>query len=484
MPEFAAYLAALMNLLVVLGMAFVLSRGFPTLRRRPPSQQTAIFSLAFAVMAVGSMWVSFPIAPGIVGDLRNAVIAIAAIVGGPIPAMVAAMTAVGYRVYLGGQVATAVIGIIIGAALSIAFSWTSRQKSARTLALFGVALACGNALLPVIASLLSGAPVAAALPIATTIFLAAVVVYPVSIVVVAGLLANEQRRADDEARLKAINIDLSLDAARLRREGLKVDLAGSLSRDEFEVEYQPIISVQRGTVKAFEALLRWRHPRYGMIQPNTFIPLAEEADLIGEIGAWVLHQACREAATWPETICVAVNVSPRQLHGPSLTLRVIEALNKSGLNPNRLELEITETVLLEPGGDDLQCLRDLHQLGVKVALDDFGTGYSSLSYLQRFPFDRIKIDRSFVHDVTFNDEAKAVIKAVVGLGHSLAIRITAEGVETAAQLDSIRAKGCDEAQGFLISRSVPATQLLSLIAELDARPDLRLVEPERLRDVA
>ena len=473
--------AALMNLLVLLGMAFVLSRGFGVLRSRPKTQQTAIFSIAFGIMAVGSMMVSFPIGPGIIGDFRNAVIAIAAIIGGPIPALVAAAGAAAYRVYLGGQFTTAVIGIAIAAGLSIAFSLTKLPKSALNLALFGVALAAGNALLPIVASLLSSMPMSRAFGVATTIFVVAVVLYPLAIMVIGGLLKSEQQRADDEAELRATNAALSLDAARVRREGLKVDLAAALSNNEFEIEYQPIVSVQTGAVTSFEALLRWRHPRNGMISPNEFIPLAEEADLIGLVGAWVLDQACKQAMSWPRHIGVAVNVSPLQLGGPSLALCVVEALGKSGLGPHRLELEITETVLLHGSEDILQCLRDLHELGVKVALDDFGTGYSSLSYLQRFPFDRIKIDRSFVSDVTSLEQSKAVITAVVGLGHSLQMRITAEGVETTEQLDRIRAKGCDEAQGFLISKSLPPHELPALIMRLAVRPDMRIVEPARLK---
>jgi EAL domain-containing protein (putative c-di-GMP-specific phosphodiesterase class I) len=472
--------AALMNLLVLLGMAFVLSRGFGVLRSRPKTQQTAILSVAFGVMAVGSMMVSFPIGPGIIGDFRNAVIAIAAIVGGPIPALVAAAAAAAYRVYLGGQFTVAVIGIAIAAGLSIGFSWSRLPKSPFNLVLFGVALAAGNALLPIVASLLSTMPMSRAFGVAATIFVVAVVLYPLTITVIGGLLKSEQQRANDEAELRSTNEALSLDAARVRREGLKVDLVAALSNNEFEVEYQPIVSVQTGAVTSFEALLRWRHPREGMISPSEFIPLAEEAHLIGFIGAWVLDQACTQAMSWPTHIGVAVNVSPAQLRGPTLALRVVEALGKSGLGPHRLELEITETVLLHGGDDDLQCLRDLHELGVKVALDDFGTGYSSLSYLQRFPFDRIKIDRSFVSDVTSFEQSKAVIRAVVGLGHTLNMRITAEGVETTEQLDRIRAKGCDEAQGFLISKSMPPSELPALITRLAVRPDIRIVEPTRL----
>lgn len=467
----ATVTSALMNLLVLLGMAFVLSRGFGLLRRLPHAQRSTILGVGFAVMAVGSMMVSFPIGPGIIGDFRNAVIAIAAIVGGPVPTLIAAAAAAAYRVYVGGQHTTAVIGIAIAAGLSIGFSWTRWPKTPLNLALFGVTLAAGNALLPIVASLGSALPMTRALEVAATIFIVAVILYPLAIVVVGGLLKSEQKRADDEADLRAANLALSLDAARVRREGLKVDLAVALANNELEIEYQPTVNVSTGAVTSFEALLRWRHPRHGTISPTEFIPIAEEAGLIQSIGEWVLDRACAEATNWPISIGIAVNVSPVQLRDPSFSLRVVGALNKSGLSPLRLELEITETVLLE--GSEDQCLRDLHKLKVKIALDDFGTGYAALSYLQRFPFDRIKIDRSFVSAVASEAESKAVIRAVIELGHSLNMRITAEGVETQEQLDRIRAKGCDEVQGFLVSKALPPQELSAFLKSLAAKLDLR-----------
>ncbi len=193
------------------------------------------------------------------------------------------------------------------------------------------------------------------------------------------------------------------------------------------------------------------------------------------IGDWVLARACREAVNWPSYVCLAVNASPVQLQNGLLALRVAEILARSGLSPHRLEIEITETVLMHRGDDNLRALRDLKQLGIKIALDDFGTGYSSLSYLQRFPFDRIKIDRSFVAETTEREKSQAVILAVIGLGHSLHMRITAEGVETREQLDRVAAKGCDEAQGYLFSRPVPAKAIPELIDRLQSRPTIRSI---------
>ncbi len=258
---------------------------------------------------------------------------------------------------------------------------------------------------------------------------------------------------------------------RLRdRHALKVDLAAALSNNELKVVYQPIVELRTGKVASFEALLRWRHPSRGTIQPTEFIPLAEETGLIVPIGEWVLGQACREAMSWPTHVGVSVNVSSAQFRSPSLALRVADALARSGLKAGHLEIEITETLLLGGSESNLRMLNDLRRLGVKIALDDFGTGYSSLGYLQQFPFDKIKIDRSFVNDVTEREEARAVIRALIGLGHSLNMRITAEGVETEAQLERITAKGCDEGQGFIFSPPVAASEVLPLIARIEGAP--------------
>ena len=254
----------------------------------------------------------------------------------------------------------------------------------------------------------------------------------------------------------------------MAREELKIDLVAAIANDELMIEYQPSIDLRTGAVTSFEALLRWRHPLKGIVPPSEFIPLAEETGLIVAIGDWVLNQACREARKWPATVAVAVNVSSAQFSGRLFALRVAEILAKSRLDPRRLELEITERLLLLGSDDNLQRLRDLRQLGVKIALDDFGTGYSSLGYLQLFPFDRIKIDRSFVVDLATRSESRALVKAVIELGHSLNMRMTAEGVETQEQLDLVSSKGCDEAQGYLFSRAVAPGDVPALIEQLAA----------------
>jgi diguanylate cyclase (GGDEF)-like protein/PAS domain S-box-containing protein len=267
--------------------------------------------------------------------------------------------------------------------------------------------------------------------------------------------------------------ELEMEERLLARRALKADLTTALSKDELEIEYQPVVSIGTGLVSGFEALLRWRHPKRGLVAPIEFIALAEETGLIVPIGDWVLAQACREAMKWPAHVGVAVNVSPVQFRDRSLSLRIADVLSKSGLAPFRLELEITESLLLQGTEANLQVLRDLRQLRVKICLDDFGTGYSSLSYLQLFPFDKIKIDRSFVRDVESHAESRAVIRAVVGLAHSLNMTVTAEGVETKEQLNRVRVKGCDHAQGYLFSKSVAPGEVLLLITKLEGNSLIR-----------
>jgi predicted signal transduction protein with EAL and GGDEF domain len=248
------------------------------------------------------------------------------------------------------------------------------------------------------------------------------------------------------------------------RRAMELDLREALAGGQFEVFYQPIFDLSQSRIAAFEALVRWRHPERGLISPAEFIPLAEEMGLIAELGEWVLRQACSEAATWPAHTRVAVNVSAIQFKDDGLLDIVCEALAVSGLDAKRLELEVTETILLSDSENNLQTLTALRQLGICISMDDFGTGYSSLSYLGSFPFDKIKIDRSFVQSLVKNDGHRAIIRAMVALGSTLGIRAIAEGVETHEQLEWLWSVGCKEVQGFYFSPPVPSSELQKLIA--------------------
>ena len=250
-------------------------------------------------------------------------------------------------------------------------------------------------------------------------------------------------------------------AIRERRE-MKRDLSLALERGELSLAYQPQIEIASNRLTGFEALLRWHHPVRGQVPPSAFIPIAEESGLIDQIGAFVLSTACREAMHWPESISVAINLSPMQFRRNSVREAVREALADSGLPASRLELEITESVLLDDNAGTLAILGELHNQGIRVALDDFGTGYSSLSYLQRFPFDKLKIDRSFVADLPLGEGSAAIVRAIIGLGKSLRTRVTAEGVETWEHLMFLRHEGCTEAQGYLFSQPLPAAQARTL----------------------
>ena len=255
------------------------------------------------------------------------------------------------------------------------------------------------------------------------------------------------------------------------RQALRHDLADALARGEFSLAYQPIVDLATNSVCSFEALLRWTHPVRGPVTPDQFIAIAEETGQIVEIGDWVLRTACAEAARWPSSVSVAVNLSTKQFGSGDLIERIDAALSWSGLDPSRLELEITESVLLNDSRANLLTLKRLGAMGIRIALDDFGTGYSSLGYLQRFAFSKIKIDRSFIAGLPANDESQVIVRSVIGLGQSLGMRVTAEGVETAAQLDWIRT-GCDEAQGYLIGRPIAADAIAEVLDRLGvATPD-------------
>jgi diguanylate cyclase (GGDEF)-like protein/PAS domain S-box-containing protein len=247
-----------------------------------------------------------------------------------------------------------------------------------------------------------------------------------------------------------------MDAMIATRDSLERDMRDAVKSGGFVLHYQPVIDLASNAAVGFEALLRWQDPVRGAVSPADFIPLAEETGLIVTLGAWALREACREASFWPRDLRVAVNVSAVQFQQPGLEQSVLQALSASGLAPTRLELEITESVLVQDAESVIACLHRLRALGVRIALDDFGTGYSSLSYLRRFPFDKIKIDRSFIREIT-NPDSAAIVRAVVGLGTHLGTAITAEGVETIEQLNQVRKEGCTEVQGFFFSRALSAS---------------------------
>jgi diguanylate cyclase (GGDEF)-like protein len=240
---------------------------------------------------------------------------------------------------------------------------------------------------------------------------------------------------------------------------MEAELRLAVERDELELHYQPVVDARTGLICAVEALIRWHHPVRGLVPPDQFIPLAEETGLIIPIGEWILQRACTDAARWPENITVAVNLSAVQFKRGDLFDVILCALVESGLAPGRLELEITETVLLENEQDFLTTIRQLKNIGITIALDDFGTGYSSLSYLTKFPFDRIKIDRSFTQGMGNRSDCDAVISSVLTLARGLNISITAEGVETDEQFALLRSAGVDLLQGYLFGRPVPIDQL-------------------------
>ncbi len=259
------------------------------------------------------------------------------------------------------------------------------------------------------------------------------------------------------------------DRARERR-ALEADLRLALEKNEFELHYQPQVEVLRGCVTGLEALIRWRSPQRGLVPPDEFVSLAEQIGLIDDIGTWVLREACRQAAHWPDEVTVAVNASPLQFETGHFARRVAEALTETGLDASRLEIEITESLLLRDTGAVIGTLAALHAMGVRLVLDDFGTGYASLSQLSRFRFDKIKIDRSFVSPIDVSVENSAIVRSIAALGLSLGIPTTAEGVETAQQLEQIKADGCTCVQGYYFSRPVPSADVHNLLVRLHSPP--------------
>jgi diguanylate cyclase (GGDEF)-like protein len=254
-----------------------------------------------------------------------------------------------------------------------------------------------------------------------------------------------------------------MDAQAKARRKLEIDLRQAIADDGIEVYYQPCLSLTDNSITGCEALVRWRHAERGMISPAEFVPIAEETGLIDQLGEFVLMTACAEAATWPDNIRLAVNVSPVQFRSVTLALKIMAALAASGLSANRLELEITEAVLIRDDDAALAILHQLRAIGVRIALDDFGTGYSSLSYLQRFPFDKIKIDRCFVNDIAEPGGSSGIVRAVVNIAAERHMTTTAEGVETEQQQELLRGLGCSEMQGYLFSRPKPAAEVRQLI---------------------
>jgi diguanylate cyclase (GGDEF)-like protein/PAS domain S-box-containing protein len=284
-------------------------------------------------------------------------------------------------------------------------------------------------------------------------------------------------RAKAEGRGTARFYEAAMDEALRRRRQLEADLRQAIARGELSVHYQPLADLGSGDILGFEALLRWSHGRLGEIGPATFIPLAEESGLILELGDWVLRQACAEAARWTPPLKLSVNLSPVQFTQGDLAAEVEAVLVETGLDPTRLELEVTEGLLIKDADKAIAILERLKALGVQISMDDFGTGYSSLSYFRMFPFDKVKIDQSFIRDMIDNPQARAIIRSVIGLGQGLGMPVVAEGVETEAQLEALRAEGCDQVQGYWISRPGPIAHFEGVVMDraAEAKPRKRAV---------
>jgi diguanylate cyclase (GGDEF)-like protein len=278
-------------------------------------------------------------------------------------------------------------------------------------------------------------------------------------------------RAKAEGRSTVRFFEAEMDQQIRERRAMQLDLRTAVERNELKLYFQPQARVQHEIV-AFEALLRWHHPVRGFVPPMTFIPLAEESGLIMTIGEWVLREACREAARWSKPILVSVNLSPVQFRHGDLPSLVHEILLETGLPPARLELEVTEGVLINDFERTVSILHRLKSLGVRIAMDDFGTGYSSLSYLQAFPFDKIKIDQRFICNLEHDAQSATIVRAVIGLARGLAIPVVAEGVETEAQLNFLTAERCDKVQGFLIGRPEPIVHYAKYVGRKTAVADV------------
>nr|WP_245276101.1 EAL domain-containing protein [Mesorhizobium sp. LNHC220B00] len=272
-------------------------------------------------------------------------------------------------------------------------------------------------------------------------------------------------KAKMEGRGTARSFEPGMDAKLQERRQLESELALGVTNDEFVLYYQPLHDAKTSTLTGFEALVRWNHPRLGLLPPSEFIQMAEETGAIDALGEWIMQRACSDAAKWPLPVKIAVNLSPAQFKQPGLSLQIASALAASGLLPSRLELEITESVLLANNENTVRTLHSLRDLGISIAMDDFGTGYSSLSYLRSFPFNRIKIDRSFVSLMCESSESRAIVKAVADLGTTLGMTTTAEGVETEAQYRLVRENGCTDVQGWFFGRPMPVSELHALFEQ-------------------
>ncbi len=270
-------------------------------------------------------------------------------------------------------------------------------------------------------------------------------------------------RAKASGRGGCLRYEPEMDTQLQTKQQTKISLRRALANGELELHYQPLFNLQSRQITTCEALVRWTHPERGTVSPAEFIPVAEETGLIVPLGAWILREACRQATKWPSTVSVAVNLSPLQFQDRRLTATIRDVLNETGLSASRLQLEITESVLLDESENNLRTLREIRRLGAKIAIDDFGTGYSSLRYLRVFPIDKIKVDRSFIVDLPSGKESLAIIRAVAGIGRTLGITTTIEGVDSQTQLDIISAEGFDEVQGFLFAGPLPAKQVLRTI---------------------
>ena len=295
----------------------------------------------------------------------------------------------------------------------------------------------------------------------------------------ATLVANADAalyRAKSEARGSIRFFELSMDKQLRDKRVLQQDLRSAILNDELMLNYQPQAHID-GDITGFEALACWHHPRHGLVPPATFIPLAEENGMIVALGEWIMRAACREAASWPRPLNIAVNLSPVQFQHGDLPNLVHQVLLETGLSPARLELEITEGVLIGDFNRAVAILRRLKNLGVRIAMDDFGTGYSSLSYLQSFPFDKIKIDQSFIANLNNSQQAATIIRAVIALGRGLDVPVAAEGVETAEQLKFLVSEHCSEIQGYFVGRPKPIMDYAELVGRKPAlgKPKLKVV---------